>query len=95
MSEVSKSAIEALVCSLKKIEESIKELDKILSEQGEKDEDCKLLTTVSGVGIIVAMNLFQNSFREPKIVNSSYQIESQSKTFSPIAIFICNNFKSF
>lgn len=37
------------------IEESIKKLDKILSEKGKKDEDCKLLTTVPGVGIIVAM----------------------------------------
>ncbi len=27
----------------------------MLSEQGKKDEDCKLLTTASGVGIIVAM----------------------------------------
>ncbi len=55
LDKVSKDSIEALVCSLEIIEESIKKLDKILSEKGKKDEDCKLLTTVPGVGIIVAM----------------------------------------
>ncbi|WP_250295217.1 transposase [Wolbachia endosymbiont of Oedothorax gibbosus] len=55
LDEISRSSIEALVCSLEAIEESIRKLDKILSEQGKKDEDCKLLTTVPGVGIIVAM----------------------------------------
>ncbi|GFR25284.1 IS110 family transposase [Trichonephila clavata] len=53
--EISRSSIEALLHSLKTIEESIRKLDKILSEQGRKDEDCKLLTTVPGVGVIVAM----------------------------------------
>ncbi|WP_167481340.1 transposase [Wolbachia endosymbiont of Leptopilina clavipes] len=55
LDKVSKDSIEALVCSLEIIEESIKKLDKILSEKGKKDEVCKLLTTVPGVGIIVAM----------------------------------------
>ncbi len=55
LDKVSKDSIEALVCSLEIIEESIKKLDKILSEKGKKDKDCKLLTTVPGVGIIVAM----------------------------------------
>ncbi|WP_425386403.1 IS110 family transposase [Wolbachia endosymbiont (group A) of Barypeithes pellucidus] len=55
LDKVSKTSIEALVCSLEAIEKSLRKLDKILSEQGEKDEDCKLLTTTPGVGIIVAM----------------------------------------
>ncbi|WP_341822222.1 IS110 family transposase [Wolbachia endosymbiont (group A) of Clivina fossor] len=55
LDEISKNSIEALVHSLETIEESIRKLDKMLSEQGKKDEDCKLLTTVPGVGIIVAM----------------------------------------
>lgn len=55
LDEISRSSIEALVCSLEAIEKSLRKLDKMLSEQGEKDDDCKLLTTVPGVGIIVAM----------------------------------------
>ncbi len=46
------------------MEESIRKLDKILSEQGEKDEDCKLLTTAPGVGIIVAMT-FKATIDDP------------------------------
>lgn len=64
LDEISRSSIEALVCSLEAIEESIRKLDKILSEQGKKDEDCKLLTTAPGVGIIVAMT-FKATIDDP------------------------------
>ncbi len=55
LDEISQTSIESLVHSLEIIEESTRKLDKMLSEQSKKDEDCKLLTTVPGVGIIVAM----------------------------------------
>ncbi|MCM1002123.1 hypothetical protein [Wolbachia pipientis] len=55
LGKISRNSIEELTHSLEAIEESIGKLDKILSEQGKKDEDCKLLTTVPGVSIIVAM----------------------------------------
>ncbi|WP_349968180.1 transposase [Wolbachia endosymbiont of Armadillidium arcangelii] len=55
LDEISQTSIESLVHSLEIIEESTRKLDKMLSEQSKKDEDCKLLTTVPGVGIIVVM----------------------------------------
>lgn len=55
LDEISKASIGALVCSLEAIEKSLEKLDKMLLEQGKKDEDCKLLTTAPGVGTIVAM----------------------------------------
>lgn len=64
LDEISRSSIEALVCSLEAIEESIRKLDKILSEQGKKDEVCELLTTAPGVGIIVAMT-FKATIDDP------------------------------
>ncbi|WP_416635894.1 transposase [Wolbachia endosymbiont of Nasonia giraulti] len=44
---------------------------------------------------IRTIDLFRNSYRQLKIVNSCYKIESQAKTFSPIAVSVCNNFESF
>ncbi|GFR13306.1 DEDD_Tnp_IS110 domain-containing protein [Trichonephila clavata] len=71
--EISRSSIEALLHSLKTIEESIRKLDKILSEQGRKDEDCKLLTTVPGVGVIVAMT-YKAAIDDPYRFETSYTV---------------------
>ncbi len=73
LDEISKNSIEALVHSLETIEESIGKLDKILSEQGKKDEDCKLLTTVPGVGIIVAMT-YKAAIDDPYRFETSYTV---------------------
>ncbi|WMT84123.1 IS110 family transposase [Wolbachia endosymbiont of Listronotus oregonensis] len=73
LDEISRSSIEALVCSLETIEESIRKLDKILSGQGEKDEDCKLLTTTPGVGMIVAMT-FKAAIDNPYRFETSYTV---------------------
>ncbi|UVW84404.1 IS110 family RNA-guided transposase [Wolbachia endosymbiont of Aedes albopictus] len=73
LGEISRSSIEALVCSLETMEESIRKLDKILSGQGEKDEDCKLLTTVPGVGIIVAMT-YKAAIDDPHRFETSYTV---------------------
>ncbi|GFR19738.1 uncharacterized protein TNCT_110921 [Trichonephila clavata] len=70
---ISRSSIEALLHSLKTIEESIRKLDKILSEQGRKDEDCKLLTTVPGVGVIVAMT-YKAAIDDPYRFETSYTV---------------------
>lgn len=64
--------MEALLHSLKTIE-SIRKLDKILSEQGRKDEDCKLLTTVPGVDVIVAMT-YKAAIDDPYRFETSYTV---------------------
>lgn len=73
LDEISQNAIELLVHSLETIEESIRKLDKMLSEQGKKDEDCKLLTTVPGVGIIVAMT-YKAAIDDPHRFETSYTV---------------------
>ncbi|MDN5248387.1 MAG: transposase [Wolbachia endosymbiont of Tyrophagus putrescentiae] len=49
LDQMSRNAIEALAYTLETIEGLIRTLDRILSEKGKKDEDCKLLITVPGV----------------------------------------------
>ncbi|WP_264330649.1 IS110 family RNA-guided transposase [Wolbachia endosymbiont (group B) of Erebia ligea] len=73
LDEISQTSIESLVHSLETIEESTRKLDKILSEQGKKDEDCKLLTTIPGVGIIVAMT-FKAAIDNPHRFETSYTV---------------------
>lgn len=52
---ISCGSIDALLESLEAIEDSLTKLDRILSELGQKDEDCQRLMTVPGVGAITAM----------------------------------------
>ncbi|WP_341821616.1 IS110 family transposase [Wolbachia endosymbiont (group B) of Idaea biselata] len=73
LDEISKNSIELLVNSLEAIEESMRKLNKIILEQGKKDEDCKLLTTVPGVGIIVAMT-YKAAIDNPYRFETSYAV---------------------
>jgi len=73
LDKISRNSIEELISSLEAIEESIGKLNKILSEQGKKDEDCKLLTTVPGVGIIVAMT-YKAAIDNPYRFETSYAV---------------------
>jgi len=63
--EISRSSIEALISSLEALELSIVKLDKMLVVEGKKDADCKLLTTIPGVGIITAMT-YKATLDDPK-----------------------------
>lgn len=65
LNEISSSSIKTLLNSLESIELSISELDKIFKELGKTDEDCKLLMTVPGVGIITAMT-YKATLDEPE-----------------------------
>ncbi|MGL9759675.1 MAG: transposase [Wolbachia sp.] len=73
LDEISKNSIELLVNSLEAIEESMRKINKILLEKGKKDEDCKLLTTVPGVGIIVAMT-YKAAIDDPYRFETSYTV---------------------
>lgn len=73
LDKISRNSIEELIRSLEAIEESIGKLDKILSEQGKKNEDCKLLTTVPRVGIIVAMT-YKTAIDNPYRFETSYTV---------------------
>ncbi len=48
-------SIEAILSSLREIERSRKEIDDALIEIGKKDEDCKRLTIITGVGVLTAL----------------------------------------
>jgi transposase len=52
---ISYVSISALLESLEAIEGSLTKLDKLLSELGQKDEDCQRLMTIPRVGAITAM----------------------------------------
>lgn len=55
LSSLVRSSIESLLSCIEKDEKSLKELDKMLSDIQKKDDDCKRLMTIPGVGIITAM----------------------------------------
>ncbi len=55
LSSIVYSSIEALLACIEQQEESIKTMHQTLLDMGEKDEDCKRLMTIPGVGIITAM----------------------------------------
>lgn len=44
-----------LLSLLLEIKKSLAQLDSILNELGKNDQDCKLLTTIPGIGLITAM----------------------------------------
>ena len=71
--ETSKASIEALLHGLKGIEESISELDSRLVKLGKEDEDCKLLTTIPGVGVITAMT-YKSSLDAPGRFENSEEV---------------------
>jgi len=48
-------SISSLLERLKAIEDSLTKLDKMLSELGQKDEDCQRFMTIPGIGVITAM----------------------------------------
>ena len=52
---ISKSTIKSLFVTLKQIEKSLLKLNKEVKKLSKKDQDCKLLTTIPGVGAITAM----------------------------------------
>ena len=56
--QLSKNTITALIESLKQIEKTLKELTDKCEEVSKSDEDCKLLTTIPGVGTITALTNF-------------------------------------
>ena len=53
--ETTRLTFKSLITSLKQIESSLSELDKQAIELCKNDEDCKLLTTIPGVGFVTAM----------------------------------------
>lgn len=56
ISEVSSTAIEALLKALESVEESLAKIDKEVLKLSASDKDCKLLMTAPGVGPITAMS---------------------------------------
>lgn len=55
LSDLAQSPLKALLSCIEKNEKALKELDNKLNAMGKKDEDCKHLMTIPGVGIITAM----------------------------------------
>jgi transposase len=55
LSDFAKSPLEALLSCIEKNEKALKKLENKLITMGKKDEDCKRLMTIPGVGIITAM----------------------------------------
>jgi len=52
---ISRSSIEELIINVESLEKSLAQLNKLATELCKKDEDCRLLTTVPGVGEITAL----------------------------------------
>ena len=70
---ISCSSIQALLNSLEAIELSLKELDKMVVKLGMKDEDCKRLMTIPGVGAVTAMT-YKSSLDDPSRFESSQTV---------------------
>jgi transposase len=64
LSDVIRSAVEATLDSLESTEFAIMKLDKMMMEYCKKDEDCKLLMTVPGVGVVTAMT-YKSTLDDP------------------------------
>ena len=55
LDNISRSSIEELIINVESLEKSLAQLNKLATELCKKDEDCRLLTTVPGVGEITAL----------------------------------------
>ena len=73
LSEPVKKSIGAILLSLREIGRSRGEIDAVLIEIGKKDEDCKRLTTVPGVGVLTAMT-YKSTIDHPERFEDSYDV---------------------
>lgn|SRR3989338_8972970 len=67
----SRNSINALLSLLSAIKKSLSELDAMLIQLGKNDQDCQLLTTVPGVGVITAMTYKATIDEENRFKKSS------------------------
>lgn len=66
-------SIEAILSSLREIRRSCKEIDDALIEIGKKDEDCKRLMTITGVGVLTAL-IYKSTIDRPERFEDSYDV---------------------
>ncbi|MDX1924843.1 MAG: IS110 family transposase [Rickettsiaceae bacterium] len=65
LNSINVKAIESTLPSLESVQRSIDDLDNIISEYCKNDEDCKLLMTIPGVGVITAIT-YKSGLDDPK-----------------------------
>ena len=73
LSDLVKAPLESLLSCIEKNEKALKKLDNKLIAMGEKDEDCKRLTTVTGVGVLTALT-YISTIDHPERFEDSYDV---------------------